>query len=126
MEKKITVVKIKGVTPEALKNISVKDLYPLLIEGLFLEFGQSKWFKNIFTGEISVREQAYMLIATNNKRKPKYTDLTGNPKLFHSLKSKNRVLVYSGTRPYSYSEIEQKPISKDITPLPDSNIYNDI
>ena len=116
-------IKIKGVTPEALKNISIQDLYRLLLDGEYHEFTQSKWFKSIYNGEISVKDQIYMLKATNNKRKPVYVNLSSDERLHLDLRYSGNYLLLVGTRPYSYDEIEQKPISNDNNP---TNHENDI
>jgi hypothetical protein len=85
------IIKVKGLTQDALKDIHVSDLEKLLIKDSSLDFTQTKWNKNIFKGDISVSEVAYNLKATSNKRSPIY---------YNS--------VYSGTEPYNYSDIEDK------------------
>ena len=52
------------------------------------DFIQSKWFKELFSGNIKVSEVAYKLKVTNNKRSPIYQ---GD--------------VFSNSKPYLYDDI---------------------
>jgi DNA polymerase elongation subunit (family B) len=70
------VVKIKGLNKEAIlkNNITLDSLEQLLIEGSFKEIVQSKWFRHLDQGNISILEQIYTLKANNNKRRLTYND----------------------------------------------------
>nr|YP_010697821.1 hypothetical protein P1S03_mgp24 [Porodaedalea chrysoloma]WCF76782.1 hypothetical protein [Porodaedalea chrysoloma] len=57
-------VKIKG-----LKNpISLNEMKPLLNKDESLKINQDKWYKHIDKGLISVKNEIYTLIITDNKR----------------------------------------------------------
>jgi hypothetical protein len=47
----------------------MKDFENLLIKNTFIKKLQTKWFKNLTEGHISVLEQLYTLKITDNKRK---------------------------------------------------------
>jgi hypothetical protein len=85
------IIKVKGVTPEALANESITfdNLTNLLIQNTHKDFTQEKWHKNIMAGTITVSDIAYTLKVTANKRHAIYIDG-----------------VYERTAPYNYSEIE--------------------
>jgi hypothetical protein len=68
------VIKVKGLSKEALTDIHVSDLELLLIKDSSKEFSQQKWYKKFIEGEISVIEQAYTLKVTSNKRSPIYNE----------------------------------------------------
>jgi len=85
------VIKIKGLSKEALLDIHVNDLESLLIKDSSLEFSQTKWFKKLIEGEITVKEVAYTLKSTSNKRSPIFIDN-----------------ILSNTNPYYYDEINNK------------------
>ena len=54
-------------------------------------FSQEKWFRAFSTGEIAVRDVAYQLKVTDNKRQAIYENG-----------------IFCATTPYHYSEIEHK------------------
>ena len=85
------IVKVKGVTPDALTNESITfdNLTNLLIQNTHKDFTQEKWHKSITKGTITVSDIAYTLKVTANKRKPLYVDG-----------------YYENTTPYFYNEIE--------------------
>jgi hypothetical protein len=85
------IIKVKGLSKEALSDIHVRDLELLLIKNSSLEFNQSKWYKKIIEGEITVNEIAYTLKSTSNKRSQIYVDN-----------------IFSNTKPYIYDEINNK------------------
>jgi hypothetical protein len=62
------VVKIKGVAKKSLENYHAKDLYKLLYKNSYVEFNQVKWFKDLFKGVIKIKDVAYRLQVTANKR----------------------------------------------------------
>ena len=58
------ITKVKG-----LKNkIKFNDLKPLLIKNNSIKLNQEKWFKNIGQGNISIKDEIYTLMLTENKR----------------------------------------------------------
>jgi len=70
------IIKIKGLTKEAIKNnnISIDALELLLSKDHELAFNQKKWFKNITAANIQILNQTYTLKATDNKRELIYCD----------------------------------------------------
>lgn len=62
------IMKVKGLSNESVKNISIEELKDLLVKDSKLEANQEKWIKNISHGSISVKEQIYTLKVTSNKR----------------------------------------------------------
>jgi hypothetical protein len=85
------IIKVKGVTKEALYNTHITDLEKLLLKDSSVVYTQQKWFKNVFEGQISVSDVAYHLKVTSNKRYPIY-----------------RGGIFTDTAPYNYNEIEIK------------------
>jgi hypothetical protein len=73
------------VSNENLQDIKIDDLELLLLKDSSKEFIQEKWFKKVIEGEISIKEVAYTLKVTTNKRAPIYVDN-----------------IYSNTMPYNY------------------------
>ena len=102
------IIKIKGVTKDVVKTVTIDDLKKLLIKGSEMFLQQNKWQKSVFSGDISVVETAYMLRATSNKRKPIFVP---------HYTSEDKILFESMvcTEPYNYSEIEKQYIN---TPSP--------
>lgn len=84
------VIKVKGVVKEVVEKLHVNDLEKLLVRDSNVEFNQKKWFKQIFTGDISVIDVAYNLSITSNKREAVYHDD-----------------VFVDTKPYYYSDLDQ-------------------
>jgi hypothetical protein len=68
------IIKIKGLTKEAINTINIDMLKALLFKDSKIESKQNKWFKNISTANISVKEQIYTLKVTGNKRELIYLD----------------------------------------------------
>lgn len=66
------IIKVKGIRHEALNDVSVDTLSNLLIQDSSKVITQEKLYKNLEIGEISVRELAYTLKVTSNKRQPIY------------------------------------------------------
>ena len=87
------VIKVKGITKEMLADIHINDLEQLLIKDSSREFTQTKWYKKVIEGEISVSDVAYTLKVTSNKRDSVYINN-----------------IYSNTKPFNYNEI----INKDL------------
>ena len=100
-----SIIKIKGVSSEAMSNLSVADLAKLLVKDSTLMIKQSKWYKDIYKGDISVLETAYQLKATSNKRRPIY-----NLYNVESSTSDMEFTMLDYTMPYNYSEIEKQYI----------------
>ena len=82
------IVKIKGITQDVIPDIHIGDLERLLILDSKKEFTQSKWYKNLFEGEITPQQVAYTLKVTSNKRESVYVDG-----------------IFNGTKPFYYGEI---------------------
>ena len=82
------IIKIKGINQDLITDIHIGDLENLLIKDASKEFTQSKWFKKVIAGEISVQDVAYTLKVTSNKRNPVYIDN-----------------VFENTKPYHYNKI---------------------
>jgi hypothetical protein len=89
------IIKIKGVNKEALSNTNIQDMTNLLIKDSVREFNQSKWYKDLLVGEISVIDTAYSLKVTSNKRETEYINDDG-------------IEIFNSTRPYNYDEIISK------------------
>lgn len=69
------IVKIKGLTSESSKDITLDQLNDYIgSTDHSLELNQEKWYKSIGTGDISVLEQIYTLKVTGNKRKLIYSN----------------------------------------------------
>jgi DNA polymerase family B len=62
------IMKIKGLSNKALTEISINDLKELLNKDITIEANQEKWYKDISSGSISVKDQIYTL---NNSDKSK-------------------------------------------------------
>ena len=82
------IIKVKGLTPESVSQLSVNDLNELLIKDTSKNISQTKWYKKVITGSISVQEIAYTLKVTSNKRKAIYEEG-----------------VFNNTKPFYYKEI---------------------
>jgi hypothetical protein len=85
------IVKVKGVAKEHLKDFHIQDLEQLLFKDASKEFVQSKWFKKVLEGDITINEVAYTLKITSNKRAAIYIDD-----------------IFENTKPFNYNEIEDK------------------
>jgi len=85
------IIKIKGLNKNLLQDIQIQDLESLLSYDSSKEFNQSKWYKKVLLGEITVSDIAYTLKVTSNKRSPIYIDG-----------------IYSNTEPFIYDEIISK------------------
>lgn len=68
------IIKIKGLTEDAQKYVKFRDLASLLVKDNNKVLTHEKWLKNCFTGTITVKEIAYTLKATSNKRELIYID----------------------------------------------------
>lgn len=62
------IMKIKGLTSESISKISFEDLLELINKNSKLEKQQEKWYKDISSGKISIKDQIYTLKVTGNKR----------------------------------------------------------
>lgn len=83
------VIKVKGLTQKALQGVHVQDLEALLIQDSSKAFTQDKWFKAIASGTIDIKDVAYTLKVTNNKREGIYIDN-----------------IFEDTKPYSYNKFD--------------------
>ena len=83
------IIKIKGVGSEVIKNVHLKDLENLLIEDSSRVYSQEKWIKNYQEGKITIKDVAYTLKITSNKRAPIYIEG-----------------VYNNTEPLHYQDDE--------------------
>lgn len=81
------IIKVKGLDKDELK-INFNELELLLVKDSAKEFTQEKLFKKLIEGEITIKEAAYTLKVTSNKRAPIYIDN-----------------IFSNTKPYNYDEI---------------------
>jgi len=86
------IMKIKGLSSEALSEITFDDLLELLNKDSKIEANQEKWYKDISSGKISIKDQIYTLKVTGNKRQLIYTNkklVAIKPKLIN----KNKLLT---------------------------------
>jgi hypothetical protein len=67
-------IKIKGVTDEIIKNVHINDLEHLLIKDSSKVFNQSKWYKSLIQGSITINDVLYNLKVTSNKRAAVYNE----------------------------------------------------
>jgi len=68
------IMKIKGLSNKSLNKITIDDLKVLLNKDSKFESNQEKWYKNISSGNISIKDQIYTLKVTGNKRQLIYTN----------------------------------------------------
>ena len=64
-----TIIKVKGLSNESIKSIDLNILEELLSFNKKLTFNNEKWYKDIATATINIKDQIYSLRATGNKRK---------------------------------------------------------
>lgn len=64
--------RVKGLTKDV--TLSLSDFESLLIENSSILRSQTKWFKDLGLGSISIKDQLYTLQATSNKRHLVYKD----------------------------------------------------
>jgi hypothetical protein len=86
------IIKAKGLTKDAIKNINISDYEQLLYKDSSRVFKQNKSYKSLYQGNISVLDTIYTLKATSNKRLPVYIEQDG-------------IEVYNSTEPYNYDDI---------------------
>ena len=72
------IIKVKGVTEEVAKEFTLNTLEELLIKDSSKEINQTKWFKKVREGEITLADIAYTLKVTTNKRSPIYLKNKGS------------------------------------------------
>jgi DNA polymerase type B, organellar and viral len=85
------IIKVKGIKQDALSGLHIEHLENLLHKDSTKEFTQDKWFKKIFSGDITITDVAYTLKATSNKREIIYRDG-----------------IYENTKPYNYNDLINK------------------
>jgi hypothetical protein len=83
------IIKIKGVKNEILDNINIKDLENLLRFDESRVFTQEKWIKDYQEGNISVKDVAYTLKITSNKRSTVYVNN-----------------IFNSTKPLNYDDLD--------------------
>jgi hypothetical protein len=89
------IIKVKGFTPEAAKELSVTNLEHLLVKDSTKEITQEKWYKKVIEGEISISDVIYTLKVTSNKRDPIYINDEG-------------IEIYNSTKPVNYDVVKSK------------------
>ena len=105
------VVKIKGVSPSYIHPQSSYHEYErLLVKDNHHEFTQEKWIKNYISGEVTIKDIAYNLQVTSNKREAFYKTLE-DPNIDDFSHPDKYVEVYSGTKPYNYNDLINKKSS---------------
>ena len=90
---------MKGINKNILTDAHFVELQSLLVKGSFKDFSQEKWYKDMLAGTISIKDVAYQLRATHNKRRPLFV---------------NDVL-FNDTAPYRYLDIENVQLSSEAT-----------
>lgn len=96
------IIKVKGLTKNAVKDIHVSDLRLLLIKDADKKIEQVKWNKTMFEGKIEILKTSYKLRASSNKRMPVYVPNQNPQDLSQWLD------ILTKTKPYIYNEIEVK------------------
>ena len=91
------IIKVKGVTHEIASGLTLNHLEELLVKDSAKEFTQTKRFKKVIEGEITVSDIVYTLKVTSNKRAPQYIYIEGSS-----------IEIFNSTRPYNYDEISSK------------------
>ena len=95
-----TTIKIKGVSDSISKDVDIYTLESVLIKGSSVAFNQERWFKNLLKGQILVKDKAYHLKVTSNKREAIYREYYENGKYEN--------IYFADTKPYYYEDIEVK------------------
>ena len=83
------IIKAKGLTKDAIKNITIADFELLLSKDSSRVFKQSKFYKSLYQGNISVLDTIYTLKATSNKRQNIYVNG-----------------IFDHTKPFNYKEFK--------------------
>ena len=81
------IIKAKGLTKDAIKDINISDYELLLNKNSSRVFKQSKSYKSLYQGNISVLDTLYTLKATSNKRQNIYVNG-----------------IFDNTKPLNYNE----------------------
>ncbi|SRR5258705_7805320 len=68
------IIKAKGLTKDAIQNITIADFELLLSKDSSRVFKQSKFYKSLYQGNISVLDTIYTLRTTSNKRQNIYVN----------------------------------------------------
>ena len=68
------ITKVKGITNEGLNSINIEVLESLLYKDSKLEVLQDKWYKDLTSGTITIKDQLYTLKVTGNKRELIYQE----------------------------------------------------
>ena len=111
-DKDQVVIKIKGLSQEAVKDVILKDLEQLLYENSEHYYHHTKMHKNLYESEISVQTTAYLLRATTNKRLSiySYCEFDESQSEYQSGKK----CLYK-TMPYKYEDIIVERVSTKIS-----------
>lgn len=83
------IIKAKGLTKDAIQNIHIADYEQLLNKNSSRVFNQSKSYKSLYQGNISVLDTIYTLKATSNKRQNYYVNG-----------------IFDHTKPFNYKEFK--------------------
>jgi hypothetical protein len=83
------IIKAKGLTKDAIQNITIADYELLLQKDSSRILKQSKFYKSLYQGNISVLDTIYTLKATSNKRQNIYVNG-----------------IFDHTKPYNYNELK--------------------
>ena len=70
----------------------------LLVKNTMMKFDLEKWYKELFVSKIKVKDVAYALKVTSNKRENVYINHMGSE-------------IFWRTKPYIYHEIEKTTIT---------------
>jgi hypothetical protein len=68
------IIKAKGLTKDAIQNVNISDYELLLNKHSSKVFSQSKAYKSLYEGDISILDTIYTLKATSNKRQNIYVN----------------------------------------------------
>jgi len=73
------------------EGLHIQDLENLLVKDSTKEFTQDKWFKSLTCGTISIKDVAYNLKVTSNKRESIYENN-----------------IFEATMPFNYNHFDNK------------------
>ena len=100
-----TIIKVKGLTPDAVKSLTVHQLEALLLSNSSVLLNNEKTKRDMYSGVIGVLNSSYNLMASSSKRHPIYVEVgsTHSVRLFFIYKKKDqrRLLIFhSCVTPY--------------------------
>ena len=76
------VIRVKGVIEETVSHLTVRDFELLLLKDSQRELKQEKWGRDLYEGEITVKDEIYNLKVTANKRRVLYTEAIQGGEIF--------------------------------------------